>query len=198
MDELHSLNIMRLKPLALICCFLTAVISSSCGNPPVLKARAVEQPDSSRKALLDSFSSVVVKEVDSIVVHKAERLMYVFNQGRLLKIYRVCLGSSPVGDKQCKGDGKTPEGLYFINDRNPKSAYHKNLGISYPNDADRKQAAAMGKLPGGDIKVHGLPNDYVGGPVTYDWTDGCISVSNEEIDELYVAVKTGSPILIKP
>lgn len=178
---------------------LAAMLVSSCGNTSMAeRAPKVVAADSTKQALLDSFSSVVVKEVDSIVVHKSERLMYVFNQGRLLKIYRVCLGSSPVGDKQCKGDGKTPEGLYFINDRNPKSAYHKNLGISYPNDADRKQAAAMGKLPGGDIKVHGLPNDYAGGPVTYDWTDGCISVSNEEIDELYVAVKTGSPILIKP
>ncbi|MFN8286134.1 MAG: L,D-transpeptidase family protein [Chitinophagales bacterium] len=188
---------MSLKTVAVIFCFVTALISSSCGNTPALKNR-VANSDSTRKALLDSFSKVEVKEVDSLVVFKSERLLYVFNQGKLLKIYRVCLGSSPVGDKQCQGDGKTPEGLYFINDRNPNSSYHKNLGISYPNDADRQEARAMGKSPGGDIKLHGLPNSYNGGPVTYDWTDGCISVSNEEIDELYAAVKTGSPILIKP
>lgn len=139
--------------------------------------------------------------VDSVVVLKSKRELHVFAKGKRLKVYHVALGTHPVGHKQYEGDGKTPEGLYTINDRNPNSDYHKNLGISYPNAADRDSALAKGLSPGGDVKIHGLRNGF--GAIgnmhrTRDWTAGCIAVTDEEIDELYRAVKIGSPIRIKP
>lgn len=139
--------------------------------------------------------------VDRLVVFKSKRELLAYSNGQLIKTYKIALGQNPVGDKEFEGDMKTPEGLYYINDRNPNSAYHKNLGISYPNNADRAQARALGKPVGGDIKIHGLRNGrgYIGKSHRLtDWTWGCIALTNEEIDELYIAVKTGSPIEIYP
>ena len=123
---------------------------------------------------------------------KADREMDAYDaQGRLLKTYPVALGFNPVGHKQFEGDGKTPEGRYPINDRNPNSGYHKNLGVSYPNDADRAYAAAQGKSAGGDIKIHGMRNGMgaIGAQHLHrDWTHGCIAVTAGEIDELYALV----------
>lgn len=139
--------------------------------------------------------------VDSIAIHKGQREMLLFNHGSLVKTYSVSLGPSPEGDKEFEGDGKTPEGWYYINGKNPNSIYHKNLGVSYPNAEDIEQATALGKHTGGDIKIHGLPKGYEGFRKKFlakDWTAGCIAVSNKEIDELYDAVKVGTPILITP
>ena len=139
--------------------------------------------------------------IDSLVVHKSERNMLAYAEGDLVRTYSIALGREPVGDKKVQGDMRTPEGLYTINDRNPNSGYHKNLGISYPNDADRTEARALGKSPGGDIKIHGLPNGqgHIGKLHRQnDWTWGCIAVTDEEVDELYEAVVMGSPILIMP
>ena len=122
-------------------------------------------------------------------------------QGNLLKTYPIALGFSPVGHKQFEGDGKTPEGRYTINDRNPNSGYHKNLGVSYPNDADRAYAAAQGKSAGGDIKIHGMRNGMgaIGAQHLHrDWTHGCIAVTDGEIDELYALVKPQAEIEILP
>lgn len=118
-----------------------------------------------------------------------------------MKTYRISLGKKPVGDKQFEGDNKTPEGLYTINDKNPHSGYHRNLGVSYPNASDRRKAAQLGKPVGGSIKIHGLPNKvpFLGRlHLLYDWTAGCMAVTNEEIEELYNAVAIGTPIEIKP
>ena len=137
--------------------------------------------------------------IDSIVVEKTQRKMSVYSHGTLQKTYKVALGGDPIGHKQKEGDGRTPEGRYTINDKNPKSQYHKNLGVSYPNVADRARAKAAGYPPGGDIKIHGLEAGMVGSAHTlYDWTEGCIAVTNEEIDELFAHVPTGTPILILP
>lgn len=139
--------------------------------------------------------------IDSIAIHKSERELLVFNHGSLVKTYAVSLGPSPEGDKEYEGDGKTPEGWYYINGKNPNSLYHKNLGVSYPNAEDIAHAAAIGKHTGGDIKIHGLPQGYEGYRRKFlakDWTAGCIAVSNKEIDELYEAVKVGTPVLITP
>jgi murein L,D-transpeptidase YafK len=139
--------------------------------------------------------------INKLVVYKSKHKMYAYNEGRLLKVYTISLGKNPVGHKQFEGDCRTPEGVYSINDRNPNSAYHKNLGISYPDEADRKNAAGLGKPPGGDIKIHGLRN---GRGYIYklhrwkDWTAGCIAVTNPEIDELYKAVVPGAKIEIYP
>ena len=139
--------------------------------------------------------------IDSIVVVKHDRLMYVFEDGQLLRSYKVALGGEPVGHKLFEGDNRTPEGLYLINGKNPHSSYHKNLGISYPSDKDRQAAKRLRKSPGGDIKIHGLPNGkgYIGSAHTArDWTLGCIAVTNEEIDELFNHVSVGTPINILP
>jgi murein L,D-transpeptidase YafK len=139
--------------------------------------------------------------VDSIVVFKHKREMNVYAKGKKMKTYIISLGTKPVGRKRSQGDLKTPEGKYIINDKNPNSIYHKNLGISYPNNDDRKYAHANKLQTGGDVKIHGLPNNPKYKPAEYlnnDWTWGCIAVSNEEIDELYKNVKIGSVICIFP
>jgi len=137
--------------------------------------------------------------VDRLVVYKSKRQMLAYSSGRLLKTYTIALGKNPVGHKQYEGDNRTPEGTYTINARNPHSGYHKNLGISYPNETDRANAAALGKPPGGHIKIHGLRNGR--GAISKlhrlkDWTAGCIAVTNTEVDELYKAVKQGAVIEI--
>lgn len=134
-------------------------------------------------------------EVTSVQVHKADRKMYLLHEGQVLRSYRVALGGNPVGHKQFEGDGKTPEGGYTISHKNPKSTYHLSLGVSYPNNADRANAAAMGKRPGGDIFIHGGPIRKV---KRRDWTAGCIAVKDREMEEIYSMVNPGTPIHILP
>ncbi|MDR0587527.1 MAG: L,D-transpeptidase family protein [Burkholderiales bacterium] len=139
--------------------------------------------------------------IDRIVIMKAKREMTVYQKDSPLKTYKIALGFAPVGAKQFQGDGKTPEGTYRVNDKNPKSKYHKNLGVSYPNDKDRAFAAQHGKSAGGDIKIHGLGKTFgaLGSMHTLsDWTLGCIAVTNEEIDEIYAHTKVGATIEINP
>lgn len=141
------------------------------------------------------------KEIDRIEVFKSKRRMKVYSEGMLLKTYRISLGKNPVGHKQFEGDCKTPEGIYSIDGRNPNSAFHKNLGISYPNENDLEKAKRLEKPAGGDIKIHGLRNGrgYISKFHRWkDWTAGCIAVTDIEIDELYDAVKIGAEIQIYP
>ena len=122
-------------------------------------------------------------------------------QGTLQQTYKISLGKNPVGHKQFEGDCKTPEGWYQINDKNPKSGFYKNLGISYPNEADRKFAKQHGKSTGGSIKIHGMhPNWSWLGKLhrIRDWTNGCIAVTDKEMEELYQSTPVGTPILILP
>jgi murein L,D-transpeptidase YafK len=135
-------------------------------------------------------------EVTAVVVHKAERRMYLLHGDEVLKDYKIGLGGNPVGAKQFEGDGKTPEGAYRIDRRNGNSAYHLSLGISYPNDADRERAKAAGKETGGDIFIHGRDGKNRGRGK--DWTAGCIAVKDREIEEVYSMVRLGTPIFIKP
>lgn len=140
-------------------------------------------------------------KIDKLLVEKSDRVMYAYFEDSLLKSYPISLGFNPEGHKQFEGDGKTPEGVYTINDRNPNSGYYLNLGISYPNADDKEFAAAQGKSAGGDIKIHGLPNNKpnVGkAHLLKDWTHGCIAVTNEEMDELFHMVVDGAEIEIKP
>lgn len=134
-------------------------------------------------------------EVTGIVVHKAERKMYLLHGNEVIDVYDIHLGNTPVGHKQFEGDGKTPEGQYYITHRNPRSQFHLSLGISYPNAADRAYAAAQGKEPGGDIFIHG-ESPYPSGKD--DWTVGCIAVTNAEMDVIYAMVNPGTPIWILP
>jgi murein L,D-transpeptidase YafK len=136
-------------------------------------------------------------KVTGIVVNKAKREMFLVHHGKVLAAHRIELGFAPVGDKQFEGDGKTPEGTYYIDRRNPNSSFHLSLGISYPNEQDRAEAAALGKKPGGDIFIHGQKNPFV--PNTgEDWTWGCISVTNREMEDIYAMVEDGTPITINP
>lgn len=135
-------------------------------------------------------------EVTQIYVRKADRKMYLLHGSQVLKSYDIALGFAPQGDKQVEGDGKTPEGAYYIDRRNPNSEYHLSLGISYPNDVDRAEALALQKSPGGDIFIHGEDGANRGAPP--DWTAGCIAVRDREIEEIYAMVRDGTPILIVP
>jgi murein L,D-transpeptidase YafK len=136
---------------------------------------------------------------DHIVVNKSKRELLLLRDGKVIRRYAIGLGQSPVGPKEREGDGKTPEGSYVISGRNPASAYHLSLRISYPNAADIERAGAAGVNPGGDIMIHGLPNGEATsrehGRMT-DWTLGCIAVTNEEIEEIWRVVPDGTPILI--
>ena len=138
---------------------------------------------------------------DSIVVYKRERTLTLFNRGVPVRSYFVALGSKPVGDKQRAGDQRTPEGLFHINAHNPASKFHLALRISYPDDAHRARAQALGVDPGGDIMIHGLPKEYSAAGKDHrqnDWTNGCVALSNQEIEEIWHAVPDGTPVQIKP
>ncbi len=134
-------------------------------------------------------------EVTQVQVHKTERKMYLLHGNEVLKAYDIGLGFAPQGHKQFEGDGKTPEGLYYISHKNPDSNYHLSLRISYPNDADRAYAEAADQPPGGDIFIHGGPNGKVS---ARDWTFGCIAVSDREIEVIYSMINQGTPIYILP
>jgi murein L,D-transpeptidase YafK len=134
-----------------------------------------------------------------ILVDKSDRTLTLFSDGALIKTYTgIQLGDAPMGHKQFEGDERTPEGHYTIDTRNPNSAYHLSLRVSYPSAADRAFAAAQGRSPGGDIFLHGQPNGMPAGRIPGDWTDGCIAFSNEEIEELWGAIPDGTPIEIRP
>ncbi len=139
--------------------------------------------------------------VDHVVVYKHERKLVLIAQGKEVKSYHVALGGEPVGPKTRQGDHRTPEGFYVLDARNPKSQYYKAFHISYPNASDKAAAKKLGVPPGGDIMLHGLPKPYawVGKAQSlHDWTDGCIAVSDEEMDEIWKLVRVGTPIEIKP
>jgi len=138
---------------------------------------------------------------DRIVIEKSARRMVLYRDGRKVHEYRVSLGGDPVGPKTRQGDHRTPEGQYFIEGRNDRSRYYKSLRISYPNEADLERARRLKVNPGGDIMIHGLPNGqrYIG-PLhrLYDWTEGCIAVTDEEMDEIWSLVEVGTPVQIVP
>jgi len=136
---------------------------------------------------------------DRLLVDKGDRTLIAYAEGREIARYaNIRFGDAPTGHKQFEGDERTPEGNYTINGRNPKSAYHLSLRISYPNAADRAYAKAQGRSPGGDIFIHGQPNRWPGPPLASDWTDGCIALSNAEIEQLWDLVPDGTPITIRP
>ena len=112
----------------------------------------------------------------------------------VLKTYPMGLGFAPVGHKQFEGDGRTPEGSYFIDRRNPNSLFHLSIGISYPNAADRAFAKAQGKSPGGDIFIHGGPRKGIDPVDKRDWTAGCIAVTDRQIEQVYAMVRNGTPV----
>ena len=138
---------------------------------------------------------------DSILLDKSERRLTMFHQGREVASYEVALGRNPIGPKMRRGDGRTPEGLYFIEGRNSGSKYHLSLRISYPAAKDRAIATRRGVSPGGDIMIHGLPTAFSTVGALHrqqDWTEGCVAVTNDEIEEIWRAVPDGARMLIRP
>lgn len=167
--QAHPVTLLRWIPLLLI-----AALFSGCGK----------------------FRSYSGPEVTRIVVFKESRRMYLLHEEEALRAFDIELGFEPEGDKEISGDGKTPEGHYLIDRRNPDSVFHLSLGVSYPNEADIENARKLGEDPGGDIFIHGTPSRFAArGP---DWTWGCIAVSNREIEDIYAMVKTGTRISIYP
>ncbi|MFT7057563.1 MAG: murein L,D-transpeptidase YafK [Pseudorhodobacter sp.] len=135
-------------------------------------------------------------EVTFITIDKTDRKMRLFHNNDVLETYDIALGFAPRGHKQFEGDGKTPEGLYYIDRRNPRSRFHLSLGISYPNKEDIAFAKAQGKSPGGEIFIHGKTGYR--GDNKGDWTWGCLAVTDREMEDIYAMVKTGTPIRINP
>lgn len=138
---------------------------------------------------------------DRIIVRKAARQLHLYNGGRLLKTYRIALGRNPQGPKEREGDGRTPEGSYVIDSRKRDSAFHRALHISYPNADDRRRARRLGVSPGGAIMIHGLPNGMASIGAAHaarDWTEGCLAVTNLEIEEIWRVVPNGTRIEIRP
>jgi murein L,D-transpeptidase YafK len=152
-------------------------------------------------AALPDQQSTPMQKADSILILKKDHLMEVMAGGKAIRTYKVALGRGGLAPKEREGDGRTPEGHYIIDARYAESHYHKALHVSYPNAADRKRAAGLGVSPGGAIMIHGLPNGkgWVGAAHRlYDWTLGCIAVTDDEIDEIWSLVPLGTPVEIRP
>lgn len=138
---------------------------------------------------------------DRVLVVKKDHTLQLLSQGKVIKTYKVALGGDPVGPKARQGDHKTPEGVYVLDFRNAHSQFYKSIHISYPNARERAAAHQKGVSPGGDVFVHGLPNGYGSIGAAHrlkDWTDGCIAVTDAEIEEIWNAVTDGTPIEIRP
>ena len=166
----------HLRHLRRICAGLTAVLLAASATP-----------------------EVTAPEIDLVHVDKSERTLTLISQGQPVRRYSgIQLGDAPEGHKRFQGDERTPEGRYTIDFGNPQSAYRLSLHIDYPNAADRAYSKARGRSPGGDIFIHGQPNWLPLGRVPGDWTDGCIALSDAEIEELWALVGDGTPIQIDP
>ncbi|MGZ4840328.1 MAG: L,D-transpeptidase family protein [Candidatus Angelobacter sp.] len=140
-------------------------------------------------------------QADKIVIVKSARTMTLLSGAKALKTYKVALGSVPVGPKHVEGDHKTPEGNYVIDAKNSHSQFHLSLHISYPSAADQQRAHSLRSRPGGAIMFHGLPKPFAYlGPLhrQTDWTDGCVAVTNSEIEEIWKLVPVGARVEIRP
>lgn len=179
---------------------LCALVGASTDTMPITLAGT---PTRTAAPTMRAVSAAKVKlaVADSMVLDKSDRRLTLFYRGMPVRQYRVALGKNPLGDKLGRGDGRTPEGLFFIEGRNPQSKYHLALRISYPDATHRARAARRGVAPGGDIMIHGLPDAFASVGALHrqqDWTEGCIAVTNDEIEEIWRAVPNGARILIRP
>lgn len=152
-------------------------------------------PQSSSK-----FRSYSGPPVTQVVINKGERKMYLFSGRKVLKQYNIGLGFAPDGPKMFEGDGKTPEGTYFIDRKNPNSRYYLSVGISYPSPSDEARAASYGMAPGRDIFIHGWGTDgkNASDRKIKDWTAGCIAINDREIEEVFAMLQPGVVVVINP
>jgi len=142
-----------------------------------------------------------MEKADMVIVNKSESKLYLAKNGKILKQYHIALGANPRGHKQQKGDERTPEGKYILDYKKKDSSFYKAIHISYPNESDKNRARKLGINPGGQIMIHGQKNGF--GWLSFisqhfNWTDGCIAVSNSAMDEIWHAVDVGTPIEIRP
>ncbi|NRD70321.1 MULTISPECIES: L,D-transpeptidase family protein [Psychrobacter] len=171
---------------------LTAIISTSAIGYVKTSSQAKNAVDKGQ-----SIPSTLI--VDKVFVDKSERILKLLSKDTVVKSYRIALGDSPIGHKQQQGDQRTPVGYYTLDYKNENSIAHRSIHVSYPNAADKARAKSRGVNPGGDIMIHGQMNGFghlAGLNQQRDWTDGCIAVTNDEMDEIMAAVKVGTAIEI--
>jgi murein L,D-transpeptidase YafK len=146
-------------------------------------------------------TQLVTGTADRVILLKSARTMTLMSGSKVIKVYKVAIGRSPVGPKTKVGDHKTPEGIYVIDAKKDPSRFHRAFHLSYPNQADIARARQLGVNPGGDIEIHGIENGlgWIGSlHRTFDWTDGCIAVTDAEIDEAWQMVPVGTVVEIRP
>jgi len=144
--------------------------------------------------------SIRASAVDFVWVDKSERRMYLYDNGTLIREYVVALGKNPYGHKQQRGDKRTPEGTYLLDFIKENSSFYRAMHISYPNSRDRHRASQLGVSPGGSIMIHGQPNrEGWNAQVAqeFNWTNGCIALTNAEMDDFLGLVNVGTPIQIE-
>ena len=149
---------------------------------------------------IDNSIALDTVHIDRVFVDKSSRTMQLLSDDKVIRSYHIALGDNPKGHKQFEGDERTPEGIYTLDYKNENSIAYRSIHISYPNEQDIAHAKALGKPPGGAIMIHGQMNGFEALTDYYqqhDWTDGCIAVTNEEMDEIMAAVKIGTPIEIE-
>ena len=152
-------------------------------------------------ALIAPHAAIAEELADFVLVVKSERRLYLMRDDEVIDSFRVTFGSDPKGHKQREGDGRTPEGRYVLDWKHADSDFHKAIHISYPNATDRKNAKKRGVDPGGDIMIHGQRNRWgLLSPITqlFNWTNGCIALSDRNMDAVWKAVNVGTPIEIRP
>lgn len=160
----------------------------------VLGACSAPKPES---YISRSYKSIdEIPKVTKVQIKKGEKKLYLFHNDEIVRAYDVDLGFAPSGHKTQQGDGRTPEGLYHIDRRNPKSKFYRSIGISYPNAQDKAQANKRGVSPGGDIFIHG--EAQFARRSGFNWTEGCIAMPDRKMDEIWALVNVGTPILITP
>jgi L,D-peptidoglycan transpeptidase YkuD (ErfK/YbiS/YcfS/YnhG family) len=165
------------------------------------KTRTIAKLQEAIAALDATIFSLRTDPADKVLIEKQARRLTLFSKGEVIKTYTIALGGNPVGPKERKGDNKTPEGTYHIDARNGNSAYHLSLRISYPNEKDRLRARELGVSPGSDIMIHGIKNGFAPIGTAHaerDWTEGCIAVTNQEMEEIYRLVPNGTIVEITP
>lgn len=141
-------------------------------------------------------------KADAVLVKKSEKTLYLLREGKPMKRFNVVFGPRPKGHKIMEGDDRTPEGDYTLDFKNSKSNFHKSIRVSYPNEADRERARRINVQPGGNIMIHGSKNSWNAKTAArakkFNWTDGCIALSNSDMDEVWDAIEVGTPIRIEP
>lgn len=143
-----------------------------------------------------------IEPADAVLVKKAERSLYLLREGRVLKQYKIMLGPKPKGPKLMEGDERTPEGHYMLDRKNPNSRFYKSIRVSYPNAFDVERAQKFNVAPGNSIMIHGMKNSWnektKKQALKFNWTDGCIALADNDMEEIWEAVEVGTPIEIQP